>query len=234
MVQKIEQYHKAISDCDYEYVFLKDIHFELCRGCFVCISRGEEHCPLKDDRDLIVQKIESADAVILACPNYYANVPWTMKNFIDRFAYTAHRPKYFNQSFMLAVTSGSYMGVKDVMKALSMVVSGGKIISRLAVFHSPGMNEPKKKIQEAKIEKAAKKFAKSLNKNKEERIPFSFLIWFSVFKASSAIHREGLPADDEFYKDKKYFTDCKLNAMQRLTVKIFTGFFRRMIKIGLV
>ena len=46
-----------------------------------------EFCPLKDDdHDLIIDKIESADAVILASPNHSMNVNWRMKNFIDRFS----------------------------------------------------------------------------------------------------------------------------------------------------
>ena len=62
---------------------------------------------MKDDRDWIVQKIESSEGVILASPNYATNVTWLMKNYIDRFAYTLHRPKYFNQKFMLLITRTS-------------------------------------------------------------------------------------------------------------------------------
>ena len=79
-LKKIEAFHKQISDCEYEYIFLKDIHFGLCKGCFICISKGEEHCPLRDDRDRIVQKIESSDGVILASPNYASNVSWLLFN----------------------------------------------------------------------------------------------------------------------------------------------------------
>ena len=233
-VQKVEQLHKKISDCEYEYIFLKDINFGLCKGCFTCISKGEEHCTLKDDRDWIIQKIEASDGVILASPNYVSNVSWLMKNYIDRFAYICHRPKYFKQKFMLLVTSGSYMGTKDAMKALSMVVSGGKIISRLTVFNSPGMNEKKQKIQESKIKKVTEKFAKLLSKNKVSKTPFSYLIWFSVFKASSVINKKGLPADYEYYKNIDYFIDCKLNVFQKVGIKIFTNFFRFMINKGLV
>lgn len=95
-VQEVEQVHKKIADCEYEYIFLQDINFGLCKGCFTCISKGEEQCPLKDDRDWIIRKIEASDGVILASPNYVANVSWLMKNYIDRFAYICHRPKYFN------------------------------------------------------------------------------------------------------------------------------------------
>ncbi|HEY5562844.1 MAG TPA: flavodoxin family protein [Clostridiaceae bacterium] len=233
-VQKIEQLHKKISDCEYEYLFLKDINFDLCKGCFTCISKGEERCPLKDDRDLIVQKIEASDGVILASPNYVANVSGLMKNYIDRFAYTCHRPRYFDQKFMLVITSGSYMGVKNAMKALSVMVSGGKIISRLSVFNSPDMNDNKKKIQEDKIKKSAEEFAKLLSEKKGSKPPFSYLIWFSVFKASSVINQKDLPADYQYYRDKDYFIDCKLNTIQKASIKIFTNFFRFMIKKGFV
>ena len=187
-----------------------------------------------DDRDCIVRKIESSDAVILASPNYAANVSWLMKNFIDRFAYTGHRPRYFNQKFMLLVTSGSYMGVKNVMKALSVVVSGGSIITRLSVFNSPGMNDNKHKIQENKIKKSTEKFAKLLSKNKDSKPPFLYLIWFSVFKASSVINQEGLPADFQFYQNKDYFIECELNIFQKTSIKVLTHFFRFMIKKGFV
>ena len=233
-VQKIEQNHKKISNCEYEYIFLKDINLGLCKGCFTCISKGEEYCPLKDDSDWIVQKIESSDGVILASPNYATNVSWLMKNYIDRFAYTCHRPKYFNQKFMLLVTSGSYMGVKNVMKALSVMVSGGKIISRLSVFNSPDMNTNKQKIQENQIKKSTEKFVKLLNKTYGSKPPFYYLIWFSVFKASSVINQKGLPADYQYYKNKDYFTDCSLNIIQKTSIKVFTHFFSFMIKKGFV
>jgi multimeric flavodoxin WrbA len=233
-IQKIEQHHKAIADCEYEYLYLKDINFGLCKGCFACISHGEERCPLKDDRDLIVNKIEAADGVILASPNYAKNVSWLMKNFIDRFAYTLHRPRYFNQKFMLVITSGSYMGADSAMKALALMVSGGKVISRLSVFNSPGMNDKKLRIQEEKIKRSAEKFAQLLKKKASTAPSISFLIWFSVFKASSVANRESLPADYRYYQNKGYFTDIGLNVVQKATVKLFTRFFGLMIKMGLV
>jgi multimeric flavodoxin WrbA len=234
IMQRFEQFHKKISDCEYEYLFLKDINLGLCKGCFACISKGEEYCPLKDDRDWIVEKIEASDGVILASPNYAANVSWLMKNCIDRFAYTSHRPRYFNQKFMLLITSGSYMGVKNAMKSLSIMASGGNIISRLSVFNSPQMNEKKRKIQKDKIKKAAEKFAKLMSKNKAQKPPLSYLIWFSVFKASSVKSQQSLPADYEYYKSKNYFIDCKLGSFQRTVIKVFTNFFRFMINKGVV
>ncbi|MBT3319976.1 MAG: flavodoxin family protein [Clostridia bacterium] len=233
-VKRIEEYHKEYSDFEYEYLFLKGADFKQCTGCFVCISHGEDKCPLKDDRDLIISKIENADGVILASPNYVMNVPWIMKNYIDRFAYTMHRPKFFDQYFMILVTSGSYMGTKQASKTLGMMASGGKIVTELKVFNSPGMNEKKKLKQDKEIEKKARAFYKRLSRKTEHRPPFGFLVWFSVFKATSSDSKTHLPADYNFYKDKKYFVDAKLNVFQKGLIGMFTGMFKGLVKMGIV
>ena len=62
-------------------------------------------CPLKDDRSIIEEKIKNADGVIFTSPNYVFNVSGLMKNFIDRFAYVCHRPRFFKNAIVLT-TSG--------------------------------------------------------------------------------------------------------------------------------
>jgi multimeric flavodoxin WrbA len=116
-----------------------------CKGCFVCISNGEEFCPLKDDNEWLSRRIEDADGVIVSSPNYAANVTSLMKNYIDRNAYICHRPKFFGKKFMLVVSSGSTMGIRAASKALSILVSGGKIVSRLHVITSPSLSSSQKK-----------------------------------------------------------------------------------------
>ena len=234
IVKRIEQYHKEITDCEYEYIFLKDINIDRCLGCFACISKGEDYCPLKDDRNLVVQKMEASDGVILASPNYAMNVSWLMKNCIDRFAYTCHRPKYFNQKFMLLITSGGYMGVKNAMKALSIMASGGNVVSKLSVFYSPQMSEKKLRIRENKIKKNTEKFVKSIKEKNGHRPSLSFLIWFSVFKALSEKNQENFPADYNYYKNKNYFIDCHLNSFQMTIIKFFKSFFRILIVRGII
>lgn len=34
-VRKIEQFHKQVLDCEYEYIFLKKTNLDICKGCFV-------------------------------------------------------------------------------------------------------------------------------------------------------------------------------------------------------
>ena len=49
---------------------LSDYNLEICKGCKLCLDQGEEFCPLKDDRDQLIQKIIDSDGVIFASPNY--------------------------------------------------------------------------------------------------------------------------------------------------------------------
>jgi len=235
VIKKIEEYHKVYTkECEYEYLFLKDIDLRQCRGCFLCISKGESFCPLKDERDVIIQKIESADCIILASPNYSMNVTWITKNMIDRFAYNLHRPVYFNKRFFLLITSGSFMGAKNAMKAISALPSGGKIIGKLIVETTPEMSIKKRQKQEKKIIKTSKQFFKIADKDYSHLPPFGYLVWFAVFKASAEGSKKTLPTDFEFYKNKDYFIDVKLTIIQKVVIKSFTSVFKFMINKGIM
>jgi len=48
--EAIERELKQLGVEDFERIWLKDIHLEMCMGCFTCFSKGEECCPLKDDK----------------------------------------------------------------------------------------------------------------------------------------------------------------------------------------
>lgn len=56
-----------------------------CRGCFVCIKKKDGSCVIKDDivNDCI-EKMVSADGILLGSPTYFADVSTEMKALIDR------------------------------------------------------------------------------------------------------------------------------------------------------
>ena len=230
-VKKFEEAHKKYAEnIEYEHLFIKDLDFKHCRGCFLCISIGEEKCPLKDDRDLIIQKIESADCIILACPNYSMNVNWLTKNLIDRFAYNLHRPMFFNKRFILLITSGNYMGTKQALKALSLLPSGGKITGKLVLHTAPELSEKKILKQDVKFNKKINHIFKLLDKEYKHTPPFINLFWFASFKASHDMYKNTLPADYEFYKDKEYFIETKLSPVQKLIIRSFTSLFKFILR----
>ncbi|MGZ7044375.1 MAG: flavodoxin family protein, partial [Methanobacterium sp.] len=105
ITRKVEEEMKKLGDVEFEYVFLKDLDLKSCLGCGVCMDKGEEICPLNDDRAMMEEKMQNADGVIFTSPNYVFNVTGLMKNFIDRFAYVCHRPRFFKNAMVLT-TSG--------------------------------------------------------------------------------------------------------------------------------
>lgn len=229
-VKKLEDAHMShCEDAEYEYLFLKDMNLKLCNGCFLCISKGEDKCPLKDDRDMIIKKIEAADCIVFAGPNYVMNVNWLTKNLIDRFAYNLHRPMYFDKRFIMLVTSGNYMGAKQAMNALSNLASGGKIIGRLLLYTAPELSRKKLSKQDRAFERKTKKIFRKLDMNYAHKPPFMYLFWFASFKALHDANKNTLPADYEFYKDKEYFIDSQLSSLQKLIIKTFSAFFRRVL-----
>lgn len=228
--QSFEAMHKAhLKDCEYEYIFLKEQHLELCRGCFLCLSNGEDLCPLNDDLHSIREKMEAADVIILASPNYVMNVNWLTKNFIDRMAYNLHRPRFFDKRFILLVTSGNFMGAKKAMAALSSLVSGGEVVGKLMVYTAPELSQQKRQRIKMRFTKTSQKIIRNLDKPFTHKVTFGYLMWFSSFKASQESARLSLPADYAYYKDKSYFTDIPLSYLQQSTVKIMSGLMKRVI-----
>ncbi len=54
---------ESFGDVQVEIIVLSDYDIGLCRGCKVCFVRGEEYCPLKDDRDVLIEKNIASDAL---------------------------------------------------------------------------------------------------------------------------------------------------------------------------
>ena len=56
-IKNIENKFSEYENIEFEIINLKDIDLKLCRGCFNCFIKGDEFCPLKDDKDKIFKKI---------------------------------------------------------------------------------------------------------------------------------------------------------------------------------
>lgn len=214
IVQKIETELKLTDNVDFKYIFLSDVNFQMCKGCFACISKGETFCSLKDDKESIEQEILKSDGIILSSPGYAHNVSWLMKNFIDRFAYSLHRPKFFNQSLMLVANGGS--GLSKVIKALSLTLGGGTIACELSIMTTPW--EVIKKYEDEtdkNIKRNTSKFYNSMKNKKEISPHLGNLIWFEIFKKMASISKINLPADYKYYSEKQnYFYQIKVNPLK--------------------
>ncbi len=201
------------SDIHIEILLLKDLDFEFCRGCYACVTHGSCKCPINDDRDRILEKIDEADGLIVASPVYSQMVPALMKNFFDRLGYIGHRPRFFNQFAMSLVTYSGY-GAEPALEYMSkgLSVFGFNIVPSLALQYRPGGNT--ESLQQENIRKSIEAFEVFLNRirsGEKDKPTLNKLVPFGIFKAISTKAKEAMPADFEYYKSKTdYFYDVKL------------------------
>lgn len=71
-----------------DLVLLREKRIEHCRGCLDCKTNAT--CVISDDMTSILEKMKSADLVVLGSPNYFANFSGLMKDFIDRLVPLYH------------------------------------------------------------------------------------------------------------------------------------------------
>jgi multimeric flavodoxin WrbA len=212
---------------EFEYLFLRDANLELCTGCFVCISRGEDKCPLRDGRDDIMQKLMAADGIILAAPCYAGGVPALMKNFIDRFAYTCHRPRFFDKIILAVTTIGAPRGMKETLKQLSVLAGGGRLI-KLGVTMPPIPMGGERRAAR-KIHKAVAAFFAALKKGGNRLPSVDDLGWFYAFKTLCGLeaYQKECPADIAYYADRaEYFYPLEGHFFRRMIGKAFAALFK--------
>ena len=66
-----------------EQIYLYDKKIGFCRACYACFKTGK--CVLQDDMSDILEKIQSADILVIATPTYFMTMNGMLKNTIDRF-----------------------------------------------------------------------------------------------------------------------------------------------------
>ena len=71
-----------------EKIYLLDKHIEFCTNCRTCcqkqIDDPRDKCVQNDDMEQILNKVDSADTIVLASPINWFNVTALMKRFIER------------------------------------------------------------------------------------------------------------------------------------------------------
>lgn len=223
VTRKVEEIMKQLGSVEFEYLFLKDADLKMCSGCFNCVKKGEELCPIQDSRAEIENKMFEADGVILASPVYCENVSGLMKNFIDRFSFVFHRPRFFDQKLMVLATSagGGLKETLDYIKKLQIWGFGTPV--ELSVITPPWPQSDALQEKNAKnINNAAEEFYQKLQ---EGRQPPNFMQYmhFRFLKETSKLGY--LPADLEFYKDKgEFFYDTKISPLKKIFAPVVMKF----------
>ena len=199
----------------------------------LCLNKGEELCPLKDDRDKLIEKMNNSDGIIFSSPNYSFNVSGLMKIFLDRLGFIFHRPRFFGKACTSIVVQGFYRGNKIIDyfnflgKGLGFNVVNGSCLNSLEP-----MTEKDQKKTDRIIDKQSKKFYSTLIK-REYPIPTLFkLMIFRMARTSVKLLLDESWRDYTYYKNNgwfgsDYYYPAQLNPIKKLAGNFFDFMFTR-------
>jgi multimeric flavodoxin WrbA len=205
----VEQYLnnlQALGNIETEIVVLSDYRLGICRGCQLCFNKGESFCPLKDDRDVLFEKIKASDGVIFATPNYTWDMSGMMKVFLDRFGFACHRPRYFGKCFTSIVVQAVGRGEKivDTFNWTANVLGFTTLKGMTITAFDPRTEQQQKKI-DRDLEKHSHRFYAMLAKPAFSPPSLSQLLMFRF--ARTLIHTQTNPEmlDYRYFADNHWF-----------------------------
>jgi multimeric flavodoxin WrbA len=229
---------QSMGDIEYEIVRLSDYRLEVCKGCCVCFLKGEKYCPLKDDRDVLIEKMMASDGVVFASPNYSFQVSAIMKTFLDRLGFVFHRPRFFGKTFTSIVAQGIYGGGK-IVSYLDFVGNGlgFNTVKGSCIMTLDPMTEKQQHQIDRVLAAQARRYYARLEK---PGYPVPTLIQLMIFRMGRTKIR--LELDDSFrdytyYADKDwlesdYYYPTRLGVLKKGAGKLFDSMSARMTRAG--
>ena len=204
---------QSFGDVQSELVFLSEYHIGLCRGCKACFIRGDEFCPLRDDRDPLFDKITTSDAVVLASPVYSFQVSAHMKAFLDRLGFAFHRPRFHGKAYTSIVVEG-LLGGTAVVKYLHWVghglgfnvVKGSRIVCRQNpdTANQPMIDAERRKMEEV-LAGHSRRFHPVLTRPPFPEPTLLQLLGFRMARTSIKMEQAGDRPDPTYYRDHGWF-----------------------------
>lgn len=125
---------------DAQKIFIRDKQIGYCTACYYCRDTGKG-CAIKDDMAEILDKMLSADVIVMASPVYFYSIDAQMKTLIDRTVAKWRDIK--NKKFYYIMTAAeNENGVMDCtlecMRGLAACLDGSK---EMGVIYGTGVYE---------------------------------------------------------------------------------------------
>jgi multimeric flavodoxin WrbA len=218
---------QALGEVECEVVTLSDYRLAVCRGCRVCIDKGETFCPMKDDRDVLMDKIMASDGVVFATPNYCWQMSGMMKVFVDRFAAACHRPRYFGKTFTSIVTQGIGRGGRIVedLDFLARILGFNTVKGACVTAFDPPSEKEQQKIDRALVA-LSKRFYTRLAMPGYPTPAWFNLIGFRMARTSYKELLDDRNPDYRYFAEKgwfesDYYYPVRLGLVKKMAGKLF-------------
>lgn len=86
-----------------EKISLVGKNISFCKGCLTCLKTGK--CVIKDDANMIAEKMMYADVIVFATPIYYYEMSGQMKTVLDRANALYGSDYRFREIYMLTAAA---------------------------------------------------------------------------------------------------------------------------------
>lgn len=224
MVKIVEEEMKQINqEVEFEYLYLIDQELKYCIGCSICLRKGGHMCPLKDDKDAILEKMHEADGIIFASPGYAAMVSGMFKNFIDRFMYLDHIPEFVGKPVLIVSTSGGdgVMGAPKFMANNSFVWWGCNIVDIIGIGHAfYTINEKSRNKYNKRLQKAALALNHEIIHRPVRKPTFRQYMYFMFNRTELEISPDVMPYRTKVWEEHgwmgaSYYYKTKVNLLYR-------------------
>ncbi|MBN1534155.1 MAG: NAD(P)H-dependent oxidoreductase [Spirochaetes bacterium] len=227
IVNALEERLKERGDVDFRYIHLGERKLEYCRGCLLCMRKGEDACPIRDGAAELRRELLEADGIIFSSPVYVHQVTGLMKNFFDRFAFFMHRPAFHGKPAVLA-TSTEISGAEETLAYLRFCAGAwGLTVTGEVGILADGMKA--QSIYRERVMKGIDDAAATLYGAMEHPVlpkpSVQSLQFFNKLKTKVIIHREKLPYDYRHWKErgwleKSYFYDTRIGIITRIMARV--------------
>ncbi len=218
---------ESLGGVEGEIVALSDYKVETCRGCRLCLDKGEEFCKFKDDRDVLIEKMMASDGVVFASPNYSFQVSAIMKIFLDRLAFVFHRPRFFGKTFTSIVVHGIYGGPK-IVEYLDFVGFGlgFNVVKGSCITTREPIPEKVQRTNDGILAAHSRRFHQALSQSRYP-VPTLFkLMAFRFGRTSIRLTLDDTWLDYRHYRDhgwfeSEYFYPTRLNVFKKAAGRLF-------------
>ncbi len=85
LIDKVIEGARSAAAVEVEKIYIYDANIKYCTGCGAhSILQGSKDCPLQDDMDSILQRMQQADGFIFGSPNHGRTISAGLTNFFSR------------------------------------------------------------------------------------------------------------------------------------------------------
>jgi len=85
LIDKVIEGARSKADIEVEKIYIYDADIKYCTGCGAhTVLQGSKDCPLKDDMDGILKRMQEADGFIFGTPNHGRTISAGLTNFFSR------------------------------------------------------------------------------------------------------------------------------------------------------